>query len=79
MQRIEKLSESDEVHLGALMCILAQSVVGVVIFADSHGALKALRQSRMPSGQVYLAGCLNLTRRFAERGIRIELGWIPAH
>jgi hypothetical protein len=42
---------------------------GLVIFADSQAALKALRQPRMPSGQVYLAGCLDLIRRLAARGI----------
>jgi hypothetical protein len=31
---------------------------GLVIFADSQAALKALRQPRMPSGQVYLEGAL---------------------
>lgn len=33
----------------------------------------------MPSGLVCLAGCLDLIRRLADRGIRIELRWIPAH
>lgn len=33
---------------------------GLVIFTDSQAALKALRRPRMPSGQVYLAGCLDL-------------------
>ena len=28
---------------------------------------------------VYLADCLDLIRRLADRGIRIELRWIPAH
>jgi ribonuclease HI len=52
---------------------------GLVIFADSQAALKALRQPRMPSGQVYLEGCLDLIRRHAANGIRTELRWIPAH
>lgn len=52
---------------------------GLVIFADSQAALKALRRPRMPSGQVYLAGCLDLIRQLAEKGIRTELRWIPAH
>ena len=51
----------------------------IVIFADSQAALKALRRPRMPSGQVFLAGCLDLIRRLAGRGIRTELRWIPAH
>lgn len=34
----------------------------IVIFADSQAALKALRRPRMPSGQVDLAGCLDLIR-----------------
>jgi ribonuclease HI len=33
----------------------------------------------MLSGQVYLAGCLNLIRRLATRGIGTEFRWIPAH
>ena len=56
-----------------------QAKNGVVIFADSQAALKALRRPRMPSGQVYLAGCLDLIRRLTGRGIRTELRWIPAH
>ena len=52
---------------------------GVVIFADSQAALKALRRPQMPSGQVYLAGCLDLIRQLTGRGIRTELRWIPAH
>ncbi|KAI1829105.1 hypothetical protein CBS147337_10097 [Penicillium roqueforti] len=49
------------------------------MFADSQAALKALRRPRMPSGQVYLVGCLDLTRQLANKGIRTELRWIPAH
>lgn len=56
-----------------------QAKNGIVIFADSQAALKALRRPRMPSGQVYLAGCLDLIQRLADRGIRTELRWIPAH
>ena len=52
---------------------------GVVIFADNQAALKALRRPRMPSGQVYLEGCLDLIRRLAGRGSWTELRWIPAH
>jgi len=33
----------------------------------------------MPSGQIYLAGCLNLIRQLANKRIRTELRWIPAH
>ncbi|KAJ5111866.1 zinc knuckle domain protein [Penicillium alfredii] len=58
---------------------VAQAKNGLVIFADSQAALKALRRPRMPSGQVYLIGCLDLIRRLAERGIKTELRWIPAH
>lgn len=57
----------------------AQAKNGLVIFADSQAALKALRRPRMPSGQTYLIGFLDLTRQLAERGIRTELRWIPAH
>ena len=57
----------------------AQARNGLVIFADSQAALKALRRPRMPSGQIYLIGCLDLIRQLAERGIRTELRWIPAH
>ena len=56
-----------------------QAKNGVVIFADSQAALKALRRPRMPSGQVYLAGCLDLIRRLGDKGICTELRWIPAH
>ncbi|KAJ5215347.1 uncharacterized protein N7498_001754 [Penicillium cinerascens] len=56
-----------------------QAKNGLVIFADSQAALKALRRPKMPSGQVYLEGCLNLIRRLAARGIRAELRWITAH
>ena len=56
-----------------------QTKNGLVIFADSQAALKALRKPRMPSGQVYLEGCLNLIRRHAANGIQTELRWIPAH
>ncbi|KAJ5318355.1 zinc knuckle domain protein [Penicillium atrosanguineum] len=52
---------------------------GLVIFADSQAALKALGRPRMPSGQVYLAGCLELIRQLADKGIWTELRWIPAH
>ncbi|KAJ5346921.1 uncharacterized protein N7506_000174 [Penicillium brevicompactum] len=51
----------------------------VVIFVDSQAALKVLRRPRMPSGQVYLAGCLGLIQRLAGRDVRIELRWIRAH
>ncbi|OKP14126.1 hypothetical protein PENSUB_181 [Penicillium subrubescens] len=33
----------------------------------------------MPSGQVYLEGCLDLIRQHAANGIQTELRWIPAH
>lgn len=56
-----------------------QAKNGVVIFVDRQAALKALRRPRMPSGQVYLAGCLGLIQRLAGRCVRIELRWIPAH
>jgi ribonuclease HI len=52
---------------------------GLVIFTDSQAALKALRRPRMPSGQVYLAGCLDLIRQLGAKGIPTELRWIPAH
>jgi ribonuclease HI len=58
---------------------LTRAKKGLVIFADSQAALKALRRPRMPSGQVYLAGCLDLIRKLAEKGIRTEIRWIPAH
>lgn len=57
----------------------AQAKNGLVIFADSQAALKALRQPRMPSGQIYLEGCLDLIRRHEANGNRTELRWIPAH
>lgn len=52
---------------------------GLIIFADSQAALKALRRPLMPSGQIYLAGGLDLIRQLADQGIRTELDWIPAH
>ncbi|KAJ5819485.1 hypothetical protein N7474_005076 [Penicillium riverlandense] len=52
---------------------------GVVIFADSQAALKALSRPRMPSGQIYLSGSLDLIRQLVEKGIRTELRWIPVH
>jgi ribonuclease HI len=58
---------------------LTRAKKGVVIFADSQAALKALRRPRMPSGQVYLMGCLDRLRQLADKGIRTELRWIPAH
>ncbi|KAJ5751583.1 hypothetical protein N7520_008500 [Penicillium odoratum] len=42
---------------------------GLVIFTDSQAALKALRRPRMPSGRVYLAGCQDLIRQLANKGI----------
>ncbi|KAJ5111870.1 reverse transcriptase [Penicillium alfredii] len=57
----------------------AQAKNGLAIFADSQAALKALRRPRMPSGQIYLIGCLDLIRQLVERGIQTELRWIPAH
>ena len=42
---------------------VTQAKNGLVIFADSQAVLKALRQPRMPSGQVYLEGCLDLIWR----------------
>lgn len=56
-----------------------QAKNGVVIFVDSQAALRALGRPRMPSGQVYLAGCLDLIRQLAGKGIRTNLRWIPAH
>ena len=56
-----------------------QTKNGSIIFVDSQAALRALSRPRMPSGQVYLAGCLNSIRRLADRDIRTELRWIPAH
>ena len=56
-----------------------QAKNGVVIFADSQAALRALSRPRMPSGQVYLAGCLGLIQRLGDKCIRTKLQWIPAH
>jgi ribonuclease HI len=52
---------------------------GVTIFADSQAALKALRRPRMPSGQIYLAGCLDLLEWLNTKGVSVEFYWIPAH
>ena len=58
---------------------LTRTKNGLVIFAESQAALKALRRPRMSSGQVYLVGCLDLIHQLAKKGIRTELRWIPAH
>jgi hypothetical protein len=59
--------------------VAEQTKNGLVVFADSQQALKALGQPRLPSGQVYLEGCLDLIRRHAANGNRTQLRWIPAH
>ncbi|KAJ5543315.1 zinc knuckle domain protein [Penicillium sp. DV-2018c] len=56
-----------------------QTKNGFVIFADSQAALRALKRPRMPSGQVYLSGCLDSIQQLADKGIWTELRWIPAH
>jgi ribonuclease HI len=48
---------------------------GVVIFSDSQAALKALLRPRMPSGQVYLEGCIQRLQHLPN----VEFRWIPAH
>ena len=53
-----------------------QAKNGQVLFADSQAALKALHRPRMPLGQVYLAGCLDVIRQLAEKGTRTELRWV---
>ncbi|KAJ5552062.1 reverse transcriptase [Penicillium frequentans] len=50
-----------------------------VIFSDSQAALRALLRPRMPSGQVYLRGCLENLQKLADQGVKTELRWIPAH
>lgn len=52
---------------------------GAVIFTDNQAALRAIRNPRMPSGQVYLEGCLRLLEWSDSEGIQVELRWIPAH
>jgi ribonuclease HI len=68
-----------EMALGSMALGTTRVKNGIVIFVDSQAALKALRQPRMPSGQIYLEGCLGLIRRHAANGIQTELRWIPAH
>ncbi|KAJ5159355.1 reverse transcriptase [Penicillium coprophilum] len=53
---------------------------GAVIFTDNQAVLKAIRNPRMPSGQVYLEGCLRLLEWCSTQNkIQVELRWIPAH
>jgi hypothetical protein len=52
----------------------ARAENGLVIFADSQAALKTLRRPRMPTGQVYLAGCLGLIRQLGTKAYRQSLG-----
>ncbi|KAJ6168289.1 reverse transcriptase [Penicillium chrysogenum] len=57
----------------------AQAKNRLIIFTDGQASLKALCRPRMPSGQVYLAGCLDLIRQLGAKGVQTELRWIPAH
>ncbi|KAJ5639863.1 uncharacterized protein N7484_007725 [Penicillium longicatenatum] len=52
---------------------------GVVVFSNSQAALQALVRPRMPSGQVYLRGCVQSLQHLHKQGIRVEFRWIPAH
>lgn len=52
---------------------------GAVIFTDNQAALRAIQNPKMPSGQVYLEGCLRLLEWCAKKEIQVELRWIPAH
>ncbi|KAJ5660660.1 reverse transcriptase [Penicillium longicatenatum] len=52
---------------------------GVVVFSDSQAALQALVRPRMPSGQVYLRGCIQSLQQLNDQGIHVEFRWIPAH
>jgi ribonuclease HI len=49
------------------------------IFSDSQAALQALLRPRMPSGQIYLRGCIQNLQSLKNQGIQVELRWIPAH
>ncbi|KAG0158785.1 hypothetical protein PDIDSM_6304 [Penicillium digitatum] len=51
---------------------------GVVIFTDNQATLRAIQNPRMPSGQVYLEGCLRLLEWCNDK-IQVELRWVPAH
>ncbi|KAJ5799044.1 uncharacterized protein N7503_006549 [Penicillium pulvis] len=73
------LSQMGDDDSSTVYSALRRAKNGLTIFADSQAALKALRRPRMPSGQVYLVGCLDLIRQLANKGIRTELRWIPAH
>ncbi|KAJ5393043.1 hypothetical protein N7465_012017 [Penicillium sp. CMV-2018d] len=52
---------------------------GAAIFTDNQAALRAIQNPKMPSGQVYLEGCLRLLEWCAKKEIQVELRWIPAH
>jgi ribonuclease HI len=52
---------------------------GAIVFSDSQAALQALVRPRMPSGQVYLRGCIQNLQLLNNQGIRVEFRWIPAH
>lgn len=53
---------------------------GAVILTDNQAALRVIQNPRMPSGQVYLEGCLRLLEWCSrENKIQVELRWIPGH
>ncbi|EKV14892.1 Reverse transcriptase, putative [Penicillium digitatum PHI26] len=52
---------------------------GAVIFTDNQAALKAIKNPKMPSGQVYLEGSLRVLDWCSKSKIQVELRWIPAH
>jgi Ribonuclease HI len=53
-------------------------VYGAVIFTDNQAALRAIQNPKMPSGQIYLEGCLRILEWCAGK-IQIEIRWVPAH
>ena len=51
----------------------------VFIFSDSQAALMAMRRPRMPSGQVFLRGCVDRLQELEDRGAVVQFRWTPAH
>ncbi|KAJ5159354.1 zinc knuckle domain protein [Penicillium coprophilum] len=76
LEVIEERSRSNDENNQWKECLVES---GAVIFTDNQAALKAIENPRMPSGQIYLEGCLQSLERLTNQGVQVELRWIPAH